>query len=121
MNRPSLDIAWLAGLVEGEGSFVSNNHSIVMAISSTDWDVIDKAARILDAPVRGPYEQHGCGTKPFYRVTVYGAEWPFTLFPFLRRRRRDKIKSLLPVWRSHGRAKKRTRIGYAGISNRVTA
>ena len=117
--RSVKNIAWLAGLVEGEGAFVYNHASLVMTINSTDFDVIDKAARILDAPVRGPYKQRGYGSKPIYRITVYGAEWPLTLFSFLGERRRTRIKELLVPWRDSGRPKRRRRVGYNGVFDRI--
>jgi len=108
------DICWLAGLVEGEGAFLVNHYSLVMVISSTDFDVIDRAGKIMNAPVRGPYKQSigGLGTKPFYRVTAYGAPWPMTLFSQLGERRRSKIEELLSVWKTHGKTKRKRKIGY---------
>jgi hypothetical protein len=115
------DLAWLAGLVEGEGSFLYNHRSLVMTLNTTDFDVIDKVARITNSPVRGPYKQHGAGTKPIYRVTTYGAEWPMTLYSMLGIRRQAKIKELLNVWRQSGRKyykKRRQHYGH-DLLNRV--
>lgn len=112
MKITSKDICWLAGLVEGEGSFVFNHKSLVMTINSTDWDVINHAGMLMDAPVRGPYAQCGHGTKPMYRVSTYGAEWPMTLYSLLGERRRNKIKELLTPWRSSGSRKRKNKVHY---------
>jgi hypothetical protein len=46
------EIAWLAGLYEGEGSMTKSS----LAISMTDEDVIRRAAELLGTQVSGPYE-----------------------------------------------------------------
>jgi hypothetical protein len=119
--RSTKDIAWLAGLVEGEGTFQYNHNSLLMTVVSSDFDVIDRAAKILDATVRGPYKQNGFGTKPMYKVSAYGAEWPMTLYSLLGVRRRAKIRELLTVWRTKGGPKRKRKIGYGGrVFDRVT-
>ena len=54
------DVAWLAGLLEGEGTFLLDNRSAtryeestvppspVLRISMTDQDIIDRVAKMLD-------------------------------------------------------------------------
>jgi len=40
------DIAWLAGLLEGEGSFSIKNVSAEISIAMSDKDILDRAAQL---------------------------------------------------------------------------
>ena len=43
----NVDIAWLAELLEGEGSFVMSERSIAIVVKMTDRDVVERAAALL--------------------------------------------------------------------------
>lgn len=43
----SADIAWLAGLLEGEGAFGMSDRSLCVKILMTDRDIIERAAALL--------------------------------------------------------------------------
>lgn len=94
------DIAWLAGFIEGEGTFdASRRHALVFA--TTDRDVAERAVRILGGNLNGPYERDKPGYKPVYRGTVHGARaagWCMTLYPLMGERRRAKIREWLTLW-----------------------
>lgn len=57
MKRPD-SIEWLAGLLEGEGTFCysrnGTRHTNVR-LSMTDEDIVRRAAAVMSAKVRGPY------------------------------------------------------------------
>jgi hypothetical protein len=105
----NVDIAWIAGLVEGEGCISWNKGSDgygtpQIQIAMTDQDVVAMAARILDSNVRGPYDK-GPGNKPSFATSIGGqkaAAWLMTLFTFFGERRRSKAKEVLAQWRSLG-------------------
>src|SRR5262245_18882005 len=108
------ELAWLAGLVEGEGCFskTSQNGKPSLYIGMTDSDVIERAARILCTHIytkrrRPPYQ-----TLYVIRVTgTYAVGWMFTLYPYLGLRRRERIRELLSMWKAQGLGKgQRTRI-----------
>ena len=47
-NRVSmLDVAWLAGLIEGEGCISMNGRSLTLRVSMTDHDVVSHAATLM--------------------------------------------------------------------------
>lgn len=71
-----VDVAWLAGLFEGDGSFTVLNqkkyrkvpnrgmihylhysHNPIVILTMTDQDIITRAAALLSSSVRGPYPQ----------------------------------------------------------------
>lgn len=98
------DVAWIAGLFEGEGT-ISHSYNRFkgtkqyrLVICMTDKDVVEKAALIWGARVTGPfYSQHG--RKPRYvtrlikKSAVRG--WLLTMYSFLGTRRCDKAREVL--------------------------
>ena len=92
------EIAWVAGLLEGEGSFLATKYgSPFVTIQMNDKDVLVRLRDILGvAKLYGPY-RHRRGTSfdtPHYRVTAYSASaiaWMLTIWPFMGVRRRAKI------------------------------
>lgn len=49
------EIAWLAGLMEGEGSFFLSQNQPKMALLMSDEDIVSRAALLLGTTHRGPY------------------------------------------------------------------
>jgi len=101
----TLHIAWLAGLLEGEASFMRRNGSPSIKIQLTDRDVLDRAASILGGTVgRNSYQPKGKATyKPVYHLSIHGMRaiaWMMTLYPMLGVRRRKKVREILEAWKS---------------------
>jgi LAGLIDADG-like domain len=89
------DVAWVAGLLEGEGAFVGNGRRNAIRVMMTDLDVLEQVQRIT-----------GCGN--IYKVTRraghhkqayvwsirrnrHVAELAACITPFLSTRRRDQL------------------------------
>lgn len=146
MDRPRLhvlstrDIAWLAGLVEGEGCISikraarrsGNANSIHLHIGMTDWDVLDRAAAILGARVLGPYADSATRQDTYtrqgtYRVVVtqgLAASWLMTLYPLLGQRRQVAAREALAFWRSYpvnGRMLVPYRLGHEAHGTKAVA
>lgn len=103
-NRSTVELAWLAGLLEGEGWFgLARKRCPTISVQMTDKDVVEKAARVMNGKLYRPYEK---GThRPVYRVQVAGASaigWMLTLFTFLGERRRQRIKDVVTTWKEIG-------------------
>jgi hypothetical protein len=105
-----IDIAWLAGIIEGEGCIcirpagrTKHHHSatIGLTITMTDRDVIERVARLLGCmarPARGATERH----KMTFRADVWGrkaAAWLMMTYALLGERRRAKAREALAVWK----------------------
>jgi len=63
INRTSQEIAWAAGLFEGEGSSYKTRTGVRIELSSCDEDVVDEFARIMNCGTiskreRPPYKPH---------------------------------------------------------------
>jgi hypothetical protein len=96
------DLHWIAGLLEGEGSFQSNRTTPVIRVAMTDEDVVRRAAVIWRKEARCASSRTVTGKCVWY-ATVNGptaASWMMTLWPLLGARRRAKIIEVLARWRT---------------------
>jgi hypothetical protein len=100
------DIAWIAGIFEGEGTFrISGNSCPVMAVGMTDKDIIERVAIILNVRVTGPIRNRvvgGLSENPVWRATLCGmqaAGWMMTIFGHMGIRRQEKIAEVLERWK----------------------
>lgn len=101
------DLTWLAGLLEGEGSFYPNGRapgSPVISLCMTDRDVVERAHRLLGGPAKIVTTNRRTVTgRTAYRFQVYGelaAQWMMTLYVEMGERRRAKIRELLAAWKA---------------------
>jgi hypothetical protein len=100
LSMSEADLAWLAGLLEGEGSFFMVRHKGYqypkIVVSMTDLDVIERVAAMFGVAVF--YEKERPGRKPSFRASTTGhkATGLITqLLPWMGERRSQKIKELL--------------------------
>jgi hypothetical protein len=100
------DTSWLAGLLEGEGYFgCVRPHTVRIALTMIDRDVVERAALMLGAKVY-PIQARQENWMPSWGVTVYGQCAPDIagkLEPLLGRRRREQIRRM----RQHHRPPRR--------------
>ena len=89
------DIAWLAGLLEGEGTFFARDHrggSHRVVIASTDKDVVERSASLMGNPKVYPsiYKNRPKHWKPLYRCGIEGrpaAALMMTIYPLMGKKR----------------------------------
>ncbi len=102
-------LAWLAGILEGEASFMLCGKTLMIGIQMTDKDVIEKVSAILGIAVRAPWKPRRKETyKLVYSCSISSfraAVWMATVFPYMGERRREKIRTILPAWKSVARPK----------------
>ena len=91
------DLHWLAGLLEGEGSFVagppSAPRSPIVQVSMIDRDIIERAGALFETGVHVILPRRE-GWKTAYAVRVRGARavlWMHRLRPLMGERRRGQI------------------------------
>lgn len=95
------EIAWLAGLIEGEGSFWNRSKRYcapVVQLAMTDEDVVIRAAIAMGATKVVQESSPTKAGKLIYRTNVYGAaaiELMERLLPYMGKRRTQKIAELL--------------------------
>lgn len=108
--RSTKEIAWAAGLVEGEGCLSWNGRSPSLHVSSTDRDVLERFALLTRVRVRGPIAKANA-KKPQFQASVGGpmaAAWMMTLYPMLGARRKAKAREVIAAWKSRPVAHKQT-------------
>ena len=101
------DIAWLAGLLEGEGNFRltkawNERFYPWIALKMTDADVVSKAQRLLGVGSFAISMPHLPHHKVQYRTVATGASavgWMMTIYGLLGERRRGQIRKVLSHWR----------------------
>jgi hypothetical protein len=101
-NRTPRNLAWLAGLCEGEAYFCHRNGSPMIKLDMTDLDVLQRAAVMFDTKVNGPRQPKGKPSyKPVWSVRVSGYRaigWMMTLYTFLGERRRGVVREAIASW-----------------------
>ena len=98
----SPQIAWLTGLLEGEGFFGISDRVITIVLKMTDRDIVERAAsllsgRVYDLPLRGPDRPW----KPQFVTYAKGpraAGWLMTIYAWLGERRRGQVREALLKW-----------------------
>lgn len=98
----ALDMAWAAGLFEGEGSIFwhTANNGPRMQMSSTDHDVLDRFHHVVErGRIYGPYTKLAPARRPRWDWITGGQKNCGTLcalfWPFLGERRRAKVEAVL--------------------------
>ncbi|KKL80884.1 hypothetical protein LCGC14_2000310 [marine sediment metagenome] len=98
------EVAWLAGLLEGEGYFGLNNGKYpVIKLGMTDGDIVAKVSTLMNSRVRR--------RKNMYITQVNGVhavEWMMTLYVFFGKRRREVVASVIKFWESYTFSRGRT-------------
>jgi hypothetical protein len=100
------EVAWLAGLLEGEGSFMMVNNRVggklyrypKVVVNMTDRDIIDRVATMFGTTTYEMPAPPKVSHKQQWRATVTGvkaAEWMRRLYPWLGERRRARIDEVL--------------------------
>jgi hypothetical protein len=95
------DMAWLAGILEGEGSFGSKKKNGLMnsavILSMKDADTIEKAAALMDGKIKA-YAPRKNTHSPIFSVNVYGDRARSVMrkiLPFMGERRSARIRQVL--------------------------
>lgn len=97
------NLAWLAGLLEGEGSFIlQNGRTPVVQVSMTDEDVVLRAQKVAGmGGVSGPYD-YGVGKKPQWVFKVANQPHAYALmaalYPWMASRRQQAIRTAISGW-----------------------
>ena len=96
-ERSVKDIAWLAGIIEGEGCIDFNEDSPRIRVQMSDQDIIKRIANLWN---NGDYHTKSVPRycKPQYSTNVRGKNaigWMFTIYSFMGVRRRAKIREVL--------------------------
>ena len=96
-------VAWIAGLLEGEGTFdLANKITPRIRIVMTDLDVMIKAAQVLGAPSVNATKRPTRGNKTAYYLAVHGdmaISWMLKVYDFMGDRRKQEILRCIDLWK----------------------
>lgn len=99
--KKQIDIAWAAGIIEGEGTFsIGKDRTKSVIVRMTDKDVVLRLRSIFGGNFTGPHVYLSApGRKPLYRWSVSRREEVVELLrailPHMGERRTKRIKELL--------------------------
>lgn len=97
------DLAWFAGIMEGEGYFGVRKHSgLTLEVTMTDKDVIDRVASLFPFGTRNERTLPSGKIAYWWGVTKQSAVagLMMTLLPLMGNRRRQKIIDCLQHWKA---------------------
>lgn len=103
------ELAWLAGLLEGEGCFTrtgngapavdgSKKYRVAVSVGGNDRDVIEHAARLMKSSARRIEPTPGSRATDYWTVSISGPRAEavmLAVLPFMGERRSARIAQLL--------------------------
>lgn len=105
-----VDLGWLAAILEGEGCFTvsgkPNNKSVRIYLKTTDRDVAERCAHLLNAFHVRAAARRGWTRKQAWEVEVSGhlaVDAMRLVLPEMGKRRTARIRELLTLWDSRPR------------------
>ena len=104
MATKSEEIAWAAGLFEGEGSVCFGNNTVTLSVAMTDEDVVRKFHKLIGyGYVNGPYKRNNGKWKDQWQWRSQGSQYSqittAILWPYLGLRRRQQLKDAIGKWK----------------------
>jgi len=104
----SVDRAWVAGLLEGEGCFTKKCNAgtarnITVVCQMTDRDVVERLHRVAGGTFHGPYANGPRGRLPRFMWRISGTaayRLMVELLPLMGKRRSARIRGLLAAYDS---------------------
>lgn len=106
------EIAWLAGLLEGEGTFTWKKQKRyqypMVKVGSTDRDIIDRVREMWGGPVPEFHRRRRAHWKDQWIVARVGQPAVVVMqqvLPYMGERRAAKIQEILSRWEEHGSRK----------------
>lgn len=97
-DRTVKEIAWLAGILEGEGCFDFANGHPRIKVKMTDEDIVTRVAKLFNRVHNGGAYNTKSWHKIVYETSCRGPwaiGWMQTIYPFMGNRRREKIRSII--------------------------
>lgn len=94
----TLDIAWAAGFLEGEGSFVPS--SCRVSAVQKQREPLERLRRIFGGHIITQRKRDGRELGYWYLGSHPGAAVMMTLYPLMSPRRREQIRHALAHWRT---------------------
>ena len=112
-NLEETNWAWIAGIIEGEGSVGFSNGWPTLNIQMTDKDVMEKLSLYLESPLKGPLTystKKRSSYKPTYQIALRKTEKLYyisnKIYDYMGERRKKSINLWREYWRNRNWKKK---------------
>jgi len=116
------DVAWAAGILEGEGCFSVKRGGIVIACAMTDLDTIQRLQEIMGGYIgKTVVRENRKDCYPWFlsfREDVI--RWCVLLLPYMSMRRTEKIRELFTYHETHVKGRPRKNAAKHGSSGMYT-
>ncbi|HWY36519.1 MAG TPA: hypothetical protein VNX68_17880 [Nitrosopumilaceae archaeon] len=105
MSTSVKEIAWVAGILEGEGYFGLSrlNGAISIQLTMTDLDIVERIRSTMKITTQIYMANRGGNNKSQYRLAVSTnlvIQWMMTIYPLMGLRRKARIRELLHHWKT---------------------
>lgn len=101
-------IYWLAGFLDGEGSFQNANTPLI-SINQTDLDLVERVKQITNCSNSIGITEANGNRKTLYYFTITGMsaiQWMMTIYPIMSVRRKSQIREIIATWKQRKRTQK---------------
>lgn len=95
------NLAWLAGLLEGEGCFSNNGRSPTIYLKMTDRDIVERVAHLVGGNRVGEHRSTNPKHKDIFYTQITGPSARSIMrqiLPYMGARRTEKIVQVLRLW-----------------------
>ena len=95
----AVSLAWAAGFLEGEGSFVASGSSMTVCAVQVQREPLTRLEALFGGTLRCYVNKRGTAV---HRWTLHGAHavaLSFTLYTFMSPRRREQIRQMVAAWK----------------------
>ncbi len=110
------DIAWAAGLLEGEGYFRVRKNEIAVMCHMTDFDVLESLKEKIGGTIHGPYKRPG-NRKDSARWALSNKFQVYAfivaIYQFMGTRRKQRIREMIRYFHNMRYGKKPFSVKYA--------
>jgi|SRR6266850_540595 len=109
----TIDLAWIAGILEGEGHFRLGTTSPNISLQMSDLDIIEKFRNLTKTNNVKITVIPRDGQKTMYNTNIYGnlaIQWMMTIYSLMGIRRKTKIKDIIEKWKTENFLQERSKI-----------
>ena len=92
-------LSWIAGFLEGEGSFIASHASFTVSAVQVQREPLDRLHAALGGTLRPYTNKRGL---LFWRWTIFGSHAigaAFTLYVLMSPKRREQIRRMVAAWK----------------------
>jgi len=107
-----IETAWVAGVLEGEGSFVTKRVGVAVHCAMTDVDVLERIKALCGGNIYGPLKKRKAHYKDCWLWQLCGkeaADVTYAVLPYLCKRRLRQARKLTLKYETSPRVKMQQR------------